>query len=144
MFFDVESGILGKILVLIKRSRMTGDSNLVPRTRISFGQQQDSCYYFPMNIINCLIKLRLSVFDSMFGCLGISLPTTRAAFGALIRYVQRGIGIFGFVLFGFSICCGLRLFPFLAFGFRFSAKLQAIFQSWYPMRFPIFQTPLKS
>ena len=37
--------------------------------------------------------------------------------------------------FGFGVCCGLRFFRFLAFGFRFSAKIQAVFRIWYLMWF---------
>ena len=33
----------------------------------------------------------------------------------------------------------MRFFRFLAFGFRFSAKIQAVFRIWYPMGFLVFR-----
>ena len=40
--------------------------------------------------------------------------------------------------FGFGGHCGLRIFRFLASGFRFSWKILAVFQFWYPMWFLVF------
>ena len=66
---------------------------------------------------------------------------------------EGGIGIFGFgyfldrffsfcckrlSFFGFGGHCGLRIFRFLASGFRFSWKILAVFQFWYPMWFLVF------
>ena len=40
--------------------------------------------------------------------------------------------------FGFTVHCGLRIFRFLAFGFRFSLKTRPGFWIWYPMWFSVF------
>ena len=40
--------------------------------------------------------------------------------------------------FGFSVHCCLRIFRYLAFGFRFSPKIPAGFRIWYPMQFSVF------
>ena len=40
--------------------------------------------------------------------------------------------------FGFGGHCGLRIFRFLASGFRFSWKILAVFRFWYPMWFLVF------
>ena len=37
--------------------------------------------------------------------------------------------------FGFVVRCGLRIFRFLAFGFRFSYKIRAVFRFYYSMWF---------
>lgn len=37
--------------------------------------------------------------------------------------------------FRFAVCCSLRFFPFLAFGFQFSATTQALFRICCPMWF---------
>ena len=46
--------------------------------------------------------------------------------------------------FGFGVCFGFRVFLLLAFGFRFPAKILAVFRIWYllwfsafPYRFPV-------
>ena len=82
-------------------------------------------------------------------------PSAPAAQGTL-QLIEGGVGIFGFAVlanfldrffgfcteklrfFGFGICCGLRFFRFLAFGFRFSAKIQEFFRIWYLMWFSVF------
>ena len=68
--------------------------------------------------------------------------------------LEGGIWIFGFAVlaifisvfrfcvknlrfFSFGVHCGLRIFHFLAFGFRFSRKIPG-FRIWYPMRFSAF------
>ena len=43
-------------------------------------------------------------------------------------FVQKTSGFFGF-----GVCCGLRVFRFLAYGFRFSSKIIAVFRFYYPL-----------
>ena len=40
--------------------------------------------------------------------------------------------------FGFGIFCGLRFLAFLSIGFRFSAKILAVFRIWYKIWFSVF------
>ena len=40
--------------------------------------------------------------------------------------------------FDFAVCRRLQFFPFLAFGFQFSATTQAVFRIWCPMWFSVF------
>ena len=64
--------------------------------------------------------------------------------------IVGGVGVFGFSVltiflagfFGSGVCYGLWFLLLLAFGFRFSARLQAVFRIWYPtwfLVFPIFE-----
>ena len=46
--------------------------------------------------------------------------------------------------FGFGGHCGLRIFRFLASGFRFSWKILAVFRFWYPMWFLVFGRAVSS
>ena len=58
-------------------------------------------------------------------------------------FCVKKIRLFGFCVkklrfFGFGVHYGLRIFRFLAFGFRFSQKTPTGFRIWYAMRFLVF------
>ena len=65
------------------------------------------------------------------GGLGFSVLRFWPFFRSVFRFLHLRF-------FGFGVCCGLRFFRFLAFGFRFSAKIQAVFRIWYLMWFSFF------
>ena len=78
----------------------------------------------------------------------VSMPFWRVLGGGRWDFRFCGFGhfldrFFGFctekhLFLGFGVCCGLRFFHCLAFGFRFSAKIQAVFRIGYPMWFSVF------
>ena len=62
-------------------------------------------------------------------------------------FCVKKLRFFGFCVkklrfFGFGVHYGLRIFRFLAFGFRFSQKTPTGFRIWYAMRFLVF--PIRS
>lgn len=56
---------------------------------------------------------------------------------SVLAIFQTGFSAFKLRFFGFCVCYGFEFLRILAFGFRFSAKIQVVFRIWYPTRFSV-------